>query len=101
MTLCYRMLFVFSEAVHDMHTAQAARLGYTTPRRALRSLGVLAANLTVQVWQRSQALHHAAMARNNDGPLLFLEPEYQGARASLATAILAGSGLILLALVTT
>lgn len=101
MTLCYRMLFVFSEAVHDMHTAQAARLGYTTPQRALRSLGVLAANLTVQVWQRSQALHHAAMARNNDGPLLFLEPEYQGAQASLATAILAGSGLILLALVTT
>lgn len=100
MTLCYRMLFVFSEAVHDMHTAQAARLGHAGPRRALRSLGILAANLTVQVWQRSQALHHAALARNNDGPLRFLEPEYPGARASLATATLAGGGLILLAMVT-
>lgn len=101
MTLCYRMLFVFSEAVHDMHTAQAARLGYARPSRALCSLGTLAANLTIQVWQRSQALHQAALARNSDGPLRFLEPEYPRVRASLAMASLSGGGLIALALVTT
>ena len=100
MTLCYRMLFVLSEAVHDMHTAQAARLGHAAPRLALRSLGILAANLTVQVWQRSLALHHAALARNNDGPLRFLETEYPRTTASMATAALAGGGLIVLALVT-
>jgi cobalt/nickel transport system permease protein len=100
MTICYRMLFVFSEAMHDMHTAQAARLGHAGPGRALRSLGILAANLTVQVWQRSLALHHAALARNNDGPLRFLEYEYPQTTASIATAALAGGGLIVLALVT-
>ena len=100
MTLGYRMIFVFSEALHDMHTAQAARLGYASPGRALRSLGVLAANLTLQVWQRSLALHQAALARNNDGPLRFLEPEYPRARASLATAALSGGSLVVLALVT-
>lgn len=59
MVLCYRMLFVFSEAVRDTRTAQTARLGYATPRLALRSLGSLAANLTVQIWQRAHALHVA------------------------------------------
>ncbi|WP_201132271.1 cobalt ECF transporter T component CbiQ [Geobacter anodireducens] len=100
MTLCYRMLFVLSEAMHDMHTAQAARLGHAGPRRTLRSLGILAANLTVQVWQRSLALHHGALARTSDGPLRFLEPEYPHSRASLATAALGGGGLIVLAVVT-
>jgi len=76
MTLCYRTLFVFSEAVRETTTAQGARLGYATPRHALRSLGILTANLTVQVWQRSQALHMAAMARNSEGPLRFLEHDY-------------------------
>lgn len=100
MTLCYRMLFVLSEALHDIRTAQAARLGYATNRLALRSLGILAANLAVQVWQRSHALHQAALARANDGPLHFLEPDYPRSRAGLAIAALAGSGLIALALVT-
>ena len=71
MTLCYRTLFVFSDAVRETTTAQAARLGYATSRQSLRSLGILTATLTVQVWQRSQALHAAALARNGDGPLRF------------------------------
>ena len=93
MVLCYRMLFVFSEAVRDTRTAQAARLGYAAPRLALRSLGSLAANLTVQIWQRAHALHVAAQSRNNDGPLRFLEPEYANTGRDLA---LAGTGAIVL-----
>jgi cobalt/nickel transport system permease protein len=49
MTLCYRTLFVFSEVAHDTLTAQSARLGYATPRLAMRSLDILVANLTAQV----------------------------------------------------
>ena len=93
MVLCYRMLFVFSESVRNTRTAQAARLGHATPRLALRSLGSLAANLTVQIWQRAHALHVAALSRNNDGPLRFLEPEYANAGRDLAVA---GTGAILL-----
>jgi cobalt/nickel transport system permease protein len=97
MVLCYRMLFVFSEAVHDTLTAQTARLGYATPRRALRSLGGLTGNLTVQIWQRAHALHVAAQARNNDGPLRFLEPQFANTGRDSALAAVAGSGLIALA----
>lgn len=98
MVLCYRMLFVFSEAVHDTLSAQSARLGYSTPRLALRSLGGLAANLTLQVWQRADALHVAAQARNNDGPLRFLEPSFDHIARDLGLAAAAGSGLVALTL---
>jgi len=97
MVLCYRMLFVFSEAVHDTLTAQAARLGYATPRLAMRSLGELAANLTLQVWQRAHALHVAAQARNNDGPLRFQEAIFDHAGRDIAVAATAGVALIALA----
>jgi cobalt/nickel transport system permease protein len=96
MVLCYRMLFVFSEAMHDTVRAQSARLGYANSRLALRSLGGLAANLTVQVWQRAHDLHIAAQARNNDGPLRFIEPEF--ANASLDVSFAAASGGLLIAL---
>ncbi len=96
MVLCYRMLFVFSDAVHDTLTAQSARLGYATPRLALRSLGGLVANLTVQVWQRAHDLHVAAQSRNNDGPLRFLEPTF--AHAGRDSTLAAASGGLLIAL---
>lgn len=95
MVLCYRMIFVFSEAVHDTLTAQQARLGYTTARRSLRSLGLLAANLTVQVWLRARGLHVAALARNGDGPLRFLPPNFAHAGRDTALATLSGGGLII------
>lgn len=96
MILCYRTLFVLSEAVHDTITAQSARLGYTSFRLSLRSLGGLLANLTVQVWQRSQALHLAALARNNDGALRFLESSY--AHSSVSISITATMGSLMIAL---
>jgi len=97
MVLCYRTLFVLSEAVHETITAQSARLGYGSFRLSLRSLGGLVANLTVQVWQRSQALHLAALARNNDGALRFLESSYAHASVSISIAATAGSLMIALA----
>lgn len=97
MTLCYRTLFVLSEAVHETITAQSARLGYSTFRISLRSLGSLVANLTIQVWQRSQALHLAALARNNDGALRFLESSHPNTSNNIAIAVTAGCLMIALA----
>lgn len=99
MVLCYRTIFVFTEAVHDTITAQSARLGYATVRISMRSLGGLVANITVQVWQRSQALHLAAMARNNDGPLRFLEHTYPHSTRDMCIALCAGSVLVALSMV--
>ena len=98
MVLCYRMLFVFSAAVHDTLTAQSARLGYATPRLALRSLGGLAANLTLQVWQRANDLNVAVQARNNDGPLRFLEPHFDHVRRDVALAAAGGAMLLAVAI---
>jgi len=98
MVLCYRMLFVFSESLRHTHTSQAARLGYATPRLALRSLGGLTASLSLQIWQRAHDLHVAAQSRNNDGALRFLEPEYTNTRRDLGLAGVGGAVLIGLAL---
>ena len=97
MVLCYRMLFVFSDALHSTRTAQAARLGYATPRLALRSLGSLTAGLTLQIWQRAHDLHIAAQSRNNDGALRFLEPVFANTGRDLAIAAMGGAGLIFVA----
>jgi cobalt/nickel transport system permease protein len=98
MVLCYRTLFVLSEAIHDIITAQSSRLGYATFRLSLRSLGRLVANLTVQVWQRSLALHLAALARNNDGALRFLEHRYTNSSSSISIAATAGCLMIVMAM---
>ena len=94
MVLCYRMLFVFSAAVHETWHAQSARLGYASARLTIRSLGGLVANLTLQIWQRAHALHLAAQARNNDGPLRFLETSFANSGRDCRIAGLAGAGLI-------
>jgi cobalt/nickel transport system permease protein len=98
MTLCYRTLFVLSEVTRETMVAQSARLGYSTVRISLRSLGGMIANLALQVWQRSQALHLAAQARNNDGALRFLESSYPGAPRSISIATAAGGIMIALSL---
>lgn len=99
MTLSYRTLFVFMEAVHDTWTAQSARLGYATYRQSLTSLGCLVANMTIQVWQRANALQVAALARNNDGPLYFLENEYRDGGSATVLASVAGCILLVVSLV--
>lgn len=98
MALCYRLLFVFSAALHDTLTAQQARLGHGSPRRRLRSISLLAASLAGQIWLRARALHQAAQARNGDGPLRFLPRRYPAAPRDLALA--ACASLLLLAFAT-
>lgn len=95
MVLCYRMLFVFAAARRATLTAQTARLGYATARHARRSLGLVAANLALQVWQRARALQAAAEARNGDGALRFLAPDFAHARRDAAIAALAGGALLI------
>lgn len=99
MVLCYRTLFVFSEAARDTMTAQSARLGYATLRLSLRSMSGMMANITVQIWQRSQALHIAALARNNDGPLCFLEHAYPNSARDICVALSGGVALVALVMV--
>lgn len=98
MVLCYRMLFVFSATTRDIVSAQDARLGYSTHRQGLRSLGQLIASLSLGIWLRARALHRAALARNGDGPLRFLTPVYPQAGRDRLIALLAGGSLIVAAM---
>jgi cobalt/nickel transport system permease protein len=97
MTLCYRTLFVLSEAIHETITAQSARLGYATFSISLRSLGGLISNLIVHIWQRSLALHLAAQSRNNDGALRFLESSYENSLRTISIAVTSGCAMIIMA----
>lgn len=94
MVIGYRLLSVLFTAVHDTLTAQSARLGYTTRRLAWRSLAMLVANLAVQVWQRAQALHLAAQARNTDGSLRVVTRNFPHARRDSLMALAAGMLLV-------
>lgn len=97
MLLCYRMFFVLAGAIDDIRTAQRSRLGYGDPRRSLRSLALLVANLTIQVWQRAACLQRAATARNSEGSLRCLAPDHPHARRHQLLALGAGAGLLLAA----
>ncbi|AKU20449.1 cobalt ECF transporter T component CbiQ [Massilia sp. NR 4-1] len=97
MVLSYRMLFVLRQAWDEGVTAQSARLGYRGWRHAWRSLGLLAGQMAVQVWQRAAALQMAADARGYQGTLRFLPAVYPQARRHTAWAMLAGGLLLIMA----
>lgn len=98
MALCYRMLFVLRQAWDEGSTAQSARLGHSGWRQSWRSMGLLAGQMAVQVWQRASALQLAADARAWQGSLRFLPAHFPHARRQAALAMLAGGLLLALAL---
>jgi cobalt/nickel transport system permease protein len=98
MALSYRMLFVLRQAWDEGSTAQAARLGHRGWRQSWRSVGLLAGQMAVQVWQRASALQAAADARAWHGSLRFLPASFPNSRREVALALVAGAILLALAL---
>lgn len=99
MVLCYRMLFVLSQAWAEGVVAQTARMGYHRLGPAWRSVGLLAGQMALQVWHRAGAMQAAALARGYDGRLRFLPCSHPRERHHLALALFAGLLLILIALI--
>ena len=97
MVLCYRLLFVFADASRDTLAAQSARLGFSSHRRSLRSMGLLVSNLAAQVAFRARGLQTAAEARCSDGNLRFLPPIFVHTGRHIALGSAAGVGLLMLA----
>jgi len=98
MALSYRMLFVLGQAWDEGSTAQEARLGHSGWRQSWRSMGLLAGQMAVQVWQRASSLQTAADARAWQGSLRFLPASFPHARRQEAMALLAGVLLLAIAL---
>jgi cobalt/nickel transport system permease protein len=99
MTICYRALFVLSDAVNDTRQAQSARLGYSSWSNSMRSMGSAVAQLAVESWRRSIVMHQASVARAGGEELRFLELRRDGASGQIAVALSCGVALVVAAAV--
>lgn len=72
MTLIYRSIFSLFDSLEQMRFAQEARLGYETSQNAMRSAALIASNLLVETFRRSQRLQVALDGRCYDGTLRVL-----------------------------
>ncbi len=100
MFLIYRLVFVFVERGVAARRAQAARLGYATPRRSVRSLGHLAAGLFQRALARGRRLEIGLAARGHSDDLRVLPPDWimaplDYAYVAMALAAVAAAGLAL------
>ncbi|MCS6940090.1 MAG: cobalt ECF transporter T component CbiQ [Roseiflexus sp.] len=97
MALTYRAIFVLLDSLERMATAQDARLGYATARTAMRSAALLAGQLFLDAYRRSQRTQIALESRGFDGTLRVLPLTYrrsprvwQASVALTASLVLAG-----------
>jgi cobalt/nickel transport system permease protein len=74
MLLIYRFVFQLLDTAQTMHAAQAARLGYSSRRRHMHSLGILIASLMPRALARAEALEVGLAARGWHGDLKVLSP---------------------------
>lgn len=72
MTLIYRFVFSLLESLEQMRLAQESRLGYTNSRTAMRSAALIASNLFIDTFRRSQKLQIALEGRCYEGGLRVL-----------------------------
>lgn len=77
MALTYRAIFVLLDSLERMATAQDARLGYATARTAMRSAALLANQLFLDAYRRSQRTQIALESRGFDGALRVLPLTYR------------------------
>jgi cobalt/nickel transport system permease protein len=91
--LIYRLIFVFAERALTGRQAQVARLGYSRPDRAIRSLGMLASSLFQRALEQARRLEIGLAARGYDGELRILMPRRTLSWRRLATGM-GGVGLI-------
>ena len=70
--LTYRFIFLLAASVASMDAAQQARLGHSTPRRRIRSLGVRIANLLPRAFARAKRMEQGLAARGWDGEMRVL-----------------------------
>ena len=98
--LIYHLVFALLDRAQAGWRAQSARHGYTSLRRSIRSLGMLAATLFQRALDRGRRLETGLAARGYDGDLTVLTPERRLAPRRLAAVAAVLAGVILLALLT-
>lgn len=96
MVIAYRQVFILLDAFSQIRTAQEARLGYSSLRRAWRSAGELVGNILIKTVVRARHNHQALLARGYDQELRFLSLQRHFSRWHLLGA--GGLGLLFLVL---
>jgi cobalt/nickel transport system permease protein len=71
--LIYRYIFVFLDMALAIRYAQSVRLGYSSFRRSIHSLGMLASTLFVRSWEQGDKLFLAMNSRCYDGKMALFE----------------------------
>jgi len=95
--LTYRFIFVFLESAAQIYTAQQSRLGYSSTKRSLQSLSMLAANLGTKAFLTAKSLYTALLARNYSDKLVFRCPRQEISILRLIAIVAALSGVALTA----
>jgi cobalt/nickel transport system permease protein len=71
--LIYRYIFVFLDMALSIRYAQTVRLGYSSFRRSLHSLGMLWSTLFIRSWEQGDKLFLAMNSRCYDGKMTLFE----------------------------
>jgi cobalt/nickel transport system permease protein len=73
--LIYRYIFVVLDEITRMELSQRTRLGYTTFKKSVNSLSLLATNVFIRAMNRGEKLHVAMESRCYDGKIELLEED--------------------------
>lgn len=74
MTILYRNIFILLDQATQIHAAQIMRLGYSQPREAAESFGMLCGSLFISSWNAGDDLIRAMDCRCYDGKFASLTP---------------------------
>ncbi len=84
--LIYRLLFVLLESLGTIRESQAARLGYSSPARALRSSAALTAAVLTRSWSRARRLEQGLAGRELGGSMRTLDDPIPSSPAFLVAS---------------
>ncbi len=95
MDLIYRFIFVLWETAADIRTAQDSRLGYSSFRRGISSLGSLSSMVFLRAWNKADAIYSALESRGYTGSLDTLAGNYQSGKLCYMLAPAVGCAQLL------
>nr|WP_320132664.1 cobalt ECF transporter T component CbiQ [uncultured Holophaga sp.] len=98
LTISYRALFILLDTSGQMYRAQASRLGYSSFRLSLRSLGHLVSQLFSRALLRAELAWRALLSRGYGESLCVLPPSYRIAPGRATAAGVLGVALLGLAI---
>lgn len=71
--LMYRYIFVFLDEAINMYHSQETRLGYSSLKKAYKSMGMLASNLFIKTWIKGEQAYLAMESRCYNGSIKMME----------------------------